>query len=142
MSKELTEQWQNGTLPLNHYYVKTKSGRYGINHTVLSFDGDKPRTKLEYSEHTEEVLEPVPSYSEHQELKEYMYYLIHNRTELTNQITKHLDRIEQLEKKLEIAVKALNIVYHDMKCWTFISKRDRRVLSVICDALKEMEGVK
>lgn len=52
-----------------------------------------------------EVLEHVPSYREHQELKEYMDYLIHNRTQLTNQITKHLDRIDLLEKKLEIATK-------------------------------------
>lgn len=39
--------------------------------------------------------------------KEYMDYLIHNRTQLTNQITRHLERIEHLEKKLEIATKAL-----------------------------------
>lgn len=42
-----------------------------------------------------------------EEEKEYMDYLIHNRMQLTNQITKHLDNIEQLEKKLEIATKAL-----------------------------------
>lgn len=48
---------------------------------------------------------------------------------------------EKLEKKLEIAIKALNTAYHDMKCWAFISKRDTRVLSVICEALKEMEEV-
>lgn len=38
--------------------------------------------------------------------QEYMDYLIHNRTQLTNQITRHLDRIDLLEKKLDIAVKA------------------------------------
>lgn len=42
--------------------------------------------------------------------KEYMDYLIHNRTELTNQITRHLDTLILLEKKLEIAVKALKRV--------------------------------
>lgn len=39
--------------------------------------------------------------------KEYMDYLIHNRTELTNQITRHLDEIVLLQKKLDIATKAL-----------------------------------
>ena len=34
-------------------------------------------------------------------------YLIHNRTVLTNQITRHLDEIDVLQKKLEIATKAL-----------------------------------
>ena len=41
------------------------------------------------------------------EEQEYMDYLIHNRTQLTNQITRHLDRIDLLEKKLDIAVSAL-----------------------------------
>ena len=49
--------------------------------------------------------------------------------------------IQRLQKKLEIATKALNMIYHDMKCWTFISKRDARVLSVICEALNKMEEV-
>lgn len=43
-----------------------------------------------------------------EEEKEYMDYLIHNRMQLTNQITKHLDNIILLQKKLDIAVKALN----------------------------------
>ncbi|MBO5956727.1 MAG: hypothetical protein J6Q39_04155 [Bacteroidales bacterium] len=37
-----------------------------------------------------------------------MDYLIHNRTELTNQTIQHLDKIKRLQKKLEIATKALN----------------------------------
>ena len=41
--------------------------------------------------------------------QEYMDYLIHNRTQLTNQITRHLDRIDLLEKKLDIATKALQL---------------------------------
>lgn len=41
------------------------------------------------------------------EEQEYMDYLIHNRKQLTNQITRHLDRIDQLEKQLNIATKAL-----------------------------------
>lgn len=41
------------------------------------------------------------------EEQEYMDYLIHNRTQLTNEITRHLDEIDVLQKKLDIAVKAL-----------------------------------
>lgn len=41
------------------------------------------------------------------EEQEYMDYLIHNRTQLTNQITRHLDEIDLLEKKLNIATSAL-----------------------------------
>ncbi len=51
--------------------------------------------------------------------KEYMDYLIHNRTELTKQIKRHLDELLLLQKKLDIAVKALKHMakfpayYHD-----------------------------
>ena len=41
------------------------------------------------------------------EEQEYMDYLIHNRMELTNQITRHLDRIDLLEKKLDLALDTL-----------------------------------
>ena len=41
------------------------------------------------------------------EEQEYMDYLIHNRTQLTNQITRHLDELLLLQNKLDIAVKAL-----------------------------------
>lgn len=46
------------------------------------------------------------------EEKEYMEYLIHNRTQLTNQITRHLDELLLLQKKLDITVKALKRVIY------------------------------
>ena len=48
------------------------------------------------------------------EEQEYMDYLIHNRTQLTNQITRHLDEIELLQKKLDVAVKALDFYKKDV----------------------------
>lgn len=63
------------------------------------------------------------------EEKEYMDYLIHNRTELTIQIAQHLDRIGLLQKKLEIATKALKEYAEDG--WYTADQ-----------ALIEMEGIK
>lgn len=39
--------------------------------------------------------------------KEYMDYLIHNRNQLTEQNTRILEEVLRLQKKLDIAVKAL-----------------------------------
>lgn len=50
------------------------------------------------------------------EEQEYMDYLIHNRTQLTNQITRHLDELLLLQKKLDIATKALK-KYANEKNW-------------------------
>lgn len=72
------------------------------------------------------------------EEKEYMDYLIHNRTQLTNQITQHLDRIELLQKQLSIAAKALKDIKEHTKELPLPS-----YTGMLCDkALEEMEGVK
>jgi hypothetical protein len=110
MTKTLTEQWREGTLESGHYYIQ------------WSFDCDpRPRNMIdffdkEYSDggefmlqqhkYIEEVLAPVPSYDEHKEL---------------------VSKTEQLEKKLEIATKAL---------------KDMPEMSMAQRALREMEGVK
>ena len=39
--------------------------------------------------------------------QEYMDYLIHNRNQLTEQISRHLDDLLLLQNKLDIAVKSL-----------------------------------
>ena len=68
------------------------------------------------------------------EEKEYMDYLIHNRMQLTNQITSHLETLILLQKKLEMATKALNDISvslcDEMECRGCAKK-----------ALKEMEEV-
>ena len=71
--KTLTEQWKDGELPLNHYYIKTKSGIFGIDNTVLWFDEDDiPRTKLCHSDMIEEVVATVPTYDEYKKLKKQL----------------------------------------------------------------------
>lgn len=56
------------------------------------------------------------------EEKEYMDYLIHNRTELTIQIIRHLDEIELLQKKLDIATKALDFYKKDVCGEPYVSR--------------------
>ena len=66
--------------------------------------------------------------------KEYMDYLIHNRTQLTEQNTCILEEVLRLQKKLDIAVMALKEAH------TFPSAT---TLKDWCqDRLKEMEEVK
>lgn len=80
------------------------------------------------------------------EEQEYMDYLIHNRTQLTKQNTRWLEEIEKLEKKLGIAVKALQF-YADKDKWHYCSE-DIEYFYTTKDgwyeaeqALKEMEEV-
>lgn len=72
--------------------------------------------------------------------QEYMDYLIHNRMELTKQNTRWLEEIEQLEKKLAIAVKALQF-YADTTTWWCCHEGQCAYVdgSVARQALKEME---
>lgn len=62
MSKELTEQWRNGTLPCDSYYLKLISGATRADF----FEG----LKFCYfnSEDIEEVLAPVPTYDQFSQL--------------------------------------------------------------------------
>lgn len=91
MSKELTERWRNGVLPIGHYYVKRKNGRVFIDNTILQFD-ETPITKLAWSDKTEEVLSPVPTYDQFVEL-----------TEKANQFPQMVKKVEKLEKQLREA---------------------------------------
>lgn len=91
MSKELTEQWRNGTLPAGYYYVVDVEGVKDLD----DFNGEN-FSLLE----VKEVLAPVPSYSEYQSLKD--------NCDFTHICLKGArQKITQLEKKLDIATKAL-----------------------------------
>ena len=65
MSKQLTEQWRNGTLPDGYYYVKFPEdgveivNTYMLKQLCLVRDADKS-----------EVLDPVPIYDEYKRLQE------------------------------------------------------------------------
>ena len=69
--------------------------------------------------------------------KEYMDYLIHNRTELTKQISQHLDTIILLQKKLEIALDTLGQI---AKFST--NSTDAVQCAVVIQQINEMDEVK
>ena len=99
MSKELTEQWRNGTLEQKYYYVKYFGNgqkpfvEIELKNFLLDLVNVKDRDNVE-------VLAPVPSHSEYQSLKDNCEFT-HTRLKGTHR------KIAQLEKKLEIATKAL-----------------------------------
>ena len=68
MIKDLTEQWKNGELENGEYYVQTtlevEKLEYIKEHNGFGYDE---------TEWVEEVLAPVPSYEEIQELQEYKH---------------------------------------------------------------------
>ena len=62
MSKELTEQWKNGTLPENWYYVHLKSNWGGIDCIIINYCNEDGVFEEYPDEDIKEVLAPVPTY--------------------------------------------------------------------------------
>ena len=127
MSKELTEKWKNGELPNGSYYVKDWDGtiyRFLAQNKILWRDSNNPI----YASERIEVLAPVPSYEKHKQL---------------------VRKIEQLERRLAIATKALED-YANSDEWELVDsknvywsrKRFPYPWRIADKALKEMEGVK
>lgn len=84
--------------------------------------------------HRNELLEKIDKLEkELSDAKEYCDYSITNRKQLTKQINHWMDKYDQLEKKLEIATKALK----DISSWD-----EYDCMGLAKKALKEMEGVK
>ena len=126
MSKELTEQWRDGTLEENRYYVKLPeeiiiANIYQLKQLDFVNDADEI-----------EVLASVPTYDEYK-------VLVSNSAEL-------VQKMHILEKKLDIATKALE---------EYTTNESYKLCVVYChygepvhasdvaiQALKEMEGVK
>lgn len=121
MTKTLTELWREGTLEQRYYYVKYFGNgqkpfvEIELKNFLLDLVKVKDRDKIE-------VLAPVPSYDEYKQL-------VSKTDELVT-------RCHQLEKKLEIATKALKDVAY-LYIYT-----DKDLSTVANNALKEMEGVK
>lgn len=123
MTKTLTEQWREGTLPQGWYYVKTPCEEikklYCGNGESLELDDSE--TSGYYFFHRNlnkeqvEVLAPVPDYKMFQFLigeqkftEEMLENIINIRTEeLLKLNAEYIKRVKKLEKKLEIATKAL-----------------------------------
>lgn len=99
----LTEQWRNGTLPEGMYYVSLHNG------DEISFIWlDKIKHSV-YFEVYKEVLAPVPTYAEFKDLMSNLQYVDKCRklTEKADHFSQMEKNVEQLEKKLDIAVKVL-----------------------------------
>lgn len=69
MSKELTEQWQNGTLPFGMYYVKTTDGVIRTDETVYLVGKKRYRWRHTDICWLEEIIAPVPTYKEYLKLE-------------------------------------------------------------------------
>ena len=65
MTKTLTEQWREGTLPLGTYYIVNKKGYEEIDKSIAIGE-------LWNNTDLKEVLAPVPSYDEYKKLKEQL----------------------------------------------------------------------
>ena len=101
MTKTLTEQWKNGELDYGYYYLQTKDGERRIDRTTCDIVSSIYLWTQTDKNYIQEVLAPVPSYSEFQALKDNCEFT-HTRLKGTHQ------KIDQLEKKLEIATNALD----------------------------------
>ena len=84
MSKELTEQWQNGTLEDEDYYVKID------NDIIIDYYFNEHWNWIEYEQSIKEVLAPVPTYDQFVDL-----------TEKANQFSQMVKKVERLEQLLE-----------------------------------------
>ena len=140
MTKTLTEQWREGTLDSGWYYIKIY---WGAGYDII-FDNYNPTTGLfvDFGKEVKEVLAPVPSYDEYKELvrksdklEKIMSDAVTKQGDCQQIVEDNLRReISQLEKKLEIATKALKEIN---KNYCFTVAQD-----VVYKALKEMKVVK
>lgn len=114
MSKELTEQWRNGTLPVGHYYCKLYYNGFKekIQECVKSAYSLKSCIPMSCGCEGEEVLAPVPTYKEYLKLesdslaKQEGVELV---AELENAIGSQADYFRQQISVLEDRVKELEI---------------------------------
>ncbi len=118
MTKTLTEQWREGTLPKGWYYLLDCDGKEWFRYLT----GRKP--DADFVKCFKEVLAPVPSYDEWQ-------------AELASN-DELLNVQKRLEKKLEIAIRALKKIIRDYE----INGIGYLCVTRAKQALKETEGVK
>lgn len=176
MTKTLTEQWHDGTLPEGWYYLKVISefSNYPvIAECVMNYSSLDPYSYFyEYDDsHIEEVLAPVLPYrvlyDKDQGIFPVLNIVLRNiereqcRRKLTdlelsiksqvkgvlafnglvNKTYESSGNTEQLEKKLEIATKALKEI-PDLAGNNENGINDYGIVCCAQDSLKEMEGVK
>jgi len=150
MTKSLTEKWENGELYSGVYYCKTKS--LGIKKLYLHHKAYGGMYADTYSqeehypdEDIEEILAPVPSYDEYCNL---VFQANKPRNPLSDVMMcydteREKKVVEPLQKKLEIATKALNgirdVWANNPSQFSYIARIANRKAKT---ALEEMEGVK
>lgn len=137
MTKTLTEKWQKGTLPNGDYYLKVCGNLTGKEFFVYD-NCINGKWKYTLDRNVIDVIAPVPSYEEYKNLQEENNKLADLITDINNKWLKTIKERKHLEKRLEIATKALiDIRNNSVRDWDEYSCRECSV-----KALKEMEGVK
>lgn len=149
MTKTLTKQWREGTLKGGFYYLEMNDGLVVVDHTIYVVGEKIYRWELSSIDYVKEVLEHVPSYDKVKEMSKKIERLefvndvletAHNDCKKTND--ELVSKVDKLEKKLEIATKALkridppNIIFDDYR------NSGIELWEIAHNALKEMEGVK
>ena len=101
-TNNLTEQWKKGELKEGEEYWVILTKEWYLRNPVepvRAFYSCDCEFEGYYDDDIKEVLAPVPSYEEWKELKEFADYSLHNRNELTRQITFWMDKHTQSEKE-------------------------------------------
>lgn len=134
MTKTLTEQWRDGTLPLGTYYILNIYGDEEIDMSVAVGE-------LWNNTDLKEVLAPVPSYDEYKQLvsnsdESPTEQVLNLQNMVEDECSRRCEletKCSQLEKKIAIATKALK----DLEL-----ANDIRICMKAQEALTKMEGIK
>lgn len=134
MTKTLTEQWREGTLPEGCYYILEKNGHVRTERTCFYSYIEEQCFCFTSNKDIEEVLAPVPSYDEWKQAKE----------NIDKDGTWYTERsYKRIETQLEIATKALNgirdVLANNPRQFSYIARIANRKAK---KELEEMEGVK
>jgi len=141
MTKTLTEQWREGTLPDGYYYIDydTQQKIFEIEDGCATYQGLPAETYFLNDVCLIKVLGPVPDYMD---CKGLIYDSI-NLSDSRKRIDELVSKTDKLEKKLEIATKALNgirdVWANNPSQFSYIARIANRKAKT---ALEEMEGVK
>ena len=98
MTKSLTEQWREGKLPEDTYYVQFLCGRYGV-YEFEQFKGFGFDNDLAY---IKEVLAPVPSYDEYEDI-------LQQNVNQESAIEIYIEEIKRLQEQLKEANEVIKL---------------------------------
>ena len=104
MSKTLTEQWREGTLPEGYYYTKLNDDNGTID---MDYCWDDGCFQDHFDNMVEEVLAPVPTYEEFQSYEKCADMLI--------DVNKKWGKTIKENKRLQEQLKEANAIIEDMR---------------------------